>query len=308
MPFPLLAAASLASSVYSGVKGNQKEKEARKQSAKAQGLAVNADAEAQRLASQRYQALDPFRNAAFAELSRANGTAPEKYAAITTGRYQSAQDNALREALSGPDRLALTRQAMSDYDAANARGLNDRFRSVGSNAAKFGRLGMQVNEQNVRDVAREYEGDRQRNANELIRQATEATVGDRYRALGATSGLNAQDIGLQERNRSFDYGTKRDAVGDRSNAIARAQDLAGFGFDNGQLLNASQSVNTRGALGDASAANRASADQYGRGAADAAGAAGRFLALPQTNKGLALDPNLLNYAGNISTNIKIPGL
>jgi hypothetical protein len=159
---------------------------------------------------------------------------------------------------------------------------------------------MQVNEQNVRDVAREYEGDRQRNANELIRNATEATVGDRYRALGATSDLNQSDLGLQERNRGFDYGTKRDAEGDRGNAISRAQGLAGTGFDNGQLLDASQSVNTRGALGDAAAINRAGAADYGKSVADAAGAAGRFLALPKTNApNLAIDPRIMEIGANI---------
>lgn len=304
----LPAIISGASSIYSAIKGNQKEKEAKKQSAKAQGLAVQADAEAKRIAGERYQALDPFRNAAMAELARSNTIRPETYAAVTGGKYQKAQDAALAQATQGLDRIAMTRQALGDYDSANARGLNERFRAVGSNAAKFGRLGMQVNEQNVKDVANQYEQDRMRFANDLIRNANEATVGDRYRALDATSGLNAQDIGLQERNRQFDYGTKRDAVGDRNNALSQAQNLAGFGFNNNQVLDASSNANTRGALGDASAQNRQAAGQYGQGAVDAAGAAGRFLALPATNKSLALDPNLLNYAGNVATNVKIPGL
>lgn len=301
----LPAIISGASSIYSAIKGNKAEKEARKSSAKAQGLAVEADREAKRIAGQRYQALDPFRNAAFSELGRANNITPEKYAAITGGKYGAQMDAALKAATQGLDRTALTRQALADYDAQNERGLNDRFRRVGQDAAKFGRLGMQVNEQNVRDVAREYEGDRQRAANAMIRDATEATVGDRYRALDATSGLNTQDIGLQERNRSFDYGTKRDAVGDRSNAIGRASDLAGLGFDNRQVLDASSNANTRGALGDASAQARASAGQYGQSAADAAGAAGRFLALPKTNApDLSLDPAMMARAAAAANQFK----
>lgn len=301
----LPALISAGTSIYSAIKGNKAEKEARKQSAESQRLARDADANAQRIAGDRYKALDPFRNAAFAELSRAGTITPEQYKAITGGRYDANVGKAVDAVSSGPDRTALTRQAMYDYDQQNARGLQDRFRSVGSNAAKFGRLGMQVNEQNVRDVAREYENDRAARANEMIRGATEATVNDRYRTLDAMSGLNNQDIGLQQSNRQFDYGTKRDAVGDRNTAINQASNLAGVGFDNNQVYGASQNTATRGALGDAAATSRANAAQYGASAVDALGAAGRFLALPKSTPAPALDPNLLNYAANVAGNVRV---
>ena len=279
----IMGAISAGTSIYNAVKGAKKDKEATKQSAKAQGLAVQGDAQARAAATERYKALDPFRNAATSELARGNLITPDKYNAVTDGKYQGQTDAALKAATQGLDRTALTRQALADYDTANARGLGERFRAVGSNASKFGRLGMQVNEQAVKDVGNQYEQDRMLMANDLIRGATEAQVGDRYKALDATTGLNQSDLGLQERNRSFDYGTKRDAVGDRGNAIDRAQGLANTGYDNGQVINTATDNNTIAALGVGTARNDTAAANYGQAAGDAASAAGRFLALPRNN-------------------------
>ena len=303
---PLLGAAvSAGTGIYNAVQSARAAKDAKKQGAMAQQLAREGDARARNAANSRYNALSSFRDAAQNELGRANTIKAERYAPIT-GKYSGQMDSALKDATQGVDRMAMVKQALADYDTQNQPGLQNRLRLVGQKAAALGRIGSGLTTTELSDVASEYEKNRMLEGNKMLRDATDASVNDRYRALDAVSGANQSDIGLQTNNRQFDYGTKRDAVGDRQNAISTAQSLAGTGYNNSDVINTATDNNTIATLTGGQAANRQDAAAAGASAGDALGAAGRFLAIPKNNG--AIDPAVLDKAGRIASNISIPGL
>lgn len=172
--------------------------------------------------------------------------------AVDGGRYLSEQDQALAS-LGGPNRTELAKQALADFDSGNAEGLHQRFRTVGQNAARLGRLGMGDTGKEVYDVGRAYEQDRMRYANELARSVAEGDISDRFRRVDATSGLRSQEAGigsglrgeargerdyftgLGERNvgRALDdrdYQTNLD-IGNQDRAFDRARTGESFGAD-----------------------------------------------------------------------------
>lgn len=113
-----------------------------------------------------------------------------------SGRYLQQQDDALNS-LGGPSRTELARQALADFDSGNAEGLQQRYRQVGQNAARLGRLGMGDTGKEAIDVGRAYEQDRMRYANELARSVAEGDIGDRFRRVDAVSGLRRGESGIE---------------------------------------------------------------------------------------------------------------
>lgn len=204
------------------------------------------------------------------------GAEPGRFVPITGSRFTSRRDRALSDVQDAPDRIALTREALADYDAANARGFSERLRDVGRNAARFGRLGMGENENAVRDVMTEYEGQRQRFANDLIRGATTDRVNDRFRTLGALSDADAEAIRLAQGERGYERGLARDAIGDRvANRERNINNAYRFGVagisDGGDELDALTGA-SRNAREDASTARGAFGDALGNFGAMAADA------------------------------------
>lgn len=125
----------------------------------------------------------------------------QRFRPTENGRYSSEQDEALA-ALGGPNRTELAQQALADFDEANAEGLHQRFRTVGQNAARLGRLGMGDTGKDVLNVGRDYERDRLRYSNELARSVAEGDIGDRFRRVDVTSGLRGQESDIDARLRS----------------------------------------------------------------------------------------------------------
>lgn len=113
-----------------------------------------------------------------------------------TAGYGSAQDRALEGLTGGPNRTELARQALTDFDTEGERGLQDRFRRVGQQAAKFGQMGLgDVNAQ-LGSIQGDYERNRLQERNRLIRDVSEGDINDRYRTVGAVSGLRGQEAAL----------------------------------------------------------------------------------------------------------------
>lgn len=159
------------------------------------------------------------------------------------GRYLSAQDEALAS-LGGPNRTELAKQALADFDASSAEGLKDRFRAVGQNAAKFGRIGMGETGKSMIDVGRLHEQDRMRYSNELARSVAEGDISDRFRRVDATSGLRGQESGIEAGLRDENFARTRSAVdlggrdadreiADRYDRYNTATDLEGKVFGQG---------------------------------------------------------------------------
>ena len=111
----------------------------------------------------------------------------------------TAQDDALSTLTGGPDRTALAKQALADYDTEGEIGLQNRFRKVGQAAAKFGNIGLGAVNAELGSVQGDYERNRLQKRNELIRDVSEGDINDRFRRVSAVSGLRGQeaDIGAQ---------------------------------------------------------------------------------------------------------------
>lgn len=124
----------------------------------------------------------------------------QRFRPVETGRYSDEQDQALA-ALGGPNRTELARQALADFDETDAENRHNRFRQIGQNAARLGRLGMGDTGKEVIDQGRIFEADRARYANELARGVAEGDISDRFRRVDVTSGLRGQESDIDARLR-----------------------------------------------------------------------------------------------------------
>lgn len=182
------------------------------------------------------------------QFSAASQNATQRYRSLLPtptdpGKYVAQQDQAVAN-LGGPNRTDLAKRALADFDTANAEGLKERYRTVGQNAARLGRLGMGDTGKEVVNVGRQYEQDRMLKANELARSVAEGDIGDRYRTLDSVSGLRGRESGIASGLRGEDldrYKTSadlgyRDASSDTADRYGR--------YDNAQSLE--DLINTEG--------------------------------------------------------------
>jgi len=178
---------------------------------------------------------------------------------------------ALNRATQETDRLAMAKQALADFDIEGAPQLEARFRNVGQRAATLGKTGSGMVTSELGTLQGDYERDRLLTQNQLIRDATEGTINDRYRALDALSRQDqigygrAQDVSSEQRGeRGYRQGLGQEGLqnriaqwqaqqGVRSNRLSEIMGLSGMGQQGNDL----QSFYTQ------------MADQYGQQAADA---------------------------------------
>lgn len=120
---------------------------------------------------------------------------------------------AARTVASAPDRLALVNQALADYDLENQPRLAAAYRAVGQRSAALGRGGSAMTDQDIGDVATNYERNRLLARNALVRDAVGATLADRLSQLGALGGLEAQTQGLEAATRGELRGERDFATG-----------------------------------------------------------------------------------------------
>lgn len=113
-----------------------------------------------------------------------------------SNRYLDEQDAAVA-GLNGPSRTELARQALRDFDQQGERDLQNRFRGVGRAAAKFGRIGMGDVNAELGSIQGDFERDRMVRENELARSVAEGDISDRFRRVGAVSGLRGQESGIE---------------------------------------------------------------------------------------------------------------
>lgn len=221
------------------------------------------------LAERQYGDRAPYRSMSLAMLQDPNlYLDPESNYMAMASRYQPQLDAALKKAADGPDRLALARQALSDYDTNEANVLSDQYRGLGQKAAVLGRIGSGMVTDDLSKALADATVRRKTLSNDLIREATKASVDDRYRALDAYRNATGDDLGLQQQNFTNNRAALNDARGAQGEKFARATSLAGLGY-----------------AGDPSAAYRTAADMYGNrvnvnaaAAGDAAGNLGYALA------------------------------
>lgn len=131
----------------------------------------------------------------------------------------------------GPDRMALVQKALADIDAQNAPRLQAGIRKIGQSAASLGRIGNQGVGTSIGDYSLALEQDRNSKANELIRQATDATQADKYATLSAAGDVASGAYGRGASERSNRQGVAQQGVTNRAARIdaERAGNAATFG-------------------------------------------------------------------------------
>lgn len=158
---------------------------------------------------------------------------------------QSARAAAMRDRVdraagaleTGPDRVAMARTALADFDTELEEGRTAGMREISRSAAAFGRVGSGVNNGRLAELERRVQGDRSREVNRLVADLTERDAADRFTKLNAFQGLTQDERaadaadrmelrGEREWRNRIDEGnlTRRMAVGER--ALSRGDDRA----------------------------------------------------------------------------------
>lgn len=149
-------------------------------------------------------------------------------------------DRAAAALETGPDRVAMARTALADFDTELDEGRREGMREIGRSAAAFGRVGSGVNNGRLAELERRVQGDRSREVNRLVADLTERDAADRFTRLSAFQGLSQDERAADAADRielrgerayrdSIDEGnlTRRMAVGER--ALARGDARADEG-------------------------------------------------------------------------------
>lgn len=159
------------------------------------------------------------------------------------GRYRSVYGNGqvsgtMDELNGAPDRTALAMQKLKDFDAVSNEQRFNETRAFGQDAAKFGRIGMQANNDALGEIYRRIEGDRGRLRNDLIKDVSEGDIADRFRKVEMNTGLAERnaDRGFQRTNAALDRASSQTDrnVGDLYDQFDAADSLESRVFNQGQ--------------------------------------------------------------------------
>ncbi len=193
----------------------------------------------QRQQAERYAALAPFRNAANTAATQAGQ--PQDYSSDyvdptnpyasggsgrftpISSRYAPLVDQLTGTVANAPDRSALVRSYLADYDAQDAPRRAADLRKVGQSAATLGRIGAGMTTNDLTGVEGTHDRDRQSFATGLINNAVSGTLADRLAQLGAIRGVSNDDLSLQQEERGFDTAQGQRAVGYRTAQRAAEQ-------------------------------------------------------------------------------------
>lgn len=175
-------------------------------------------------------------------------------AATDAGRYLNEQDAAVA-GLGGPSRTDLAKKALADFQTEGEIGLKNRFRNVGRTAAKFGTLGLGDVNAELGSIQGDYERNLLEKQNELARSVSEGDIADRFRRVGAVSGLRGQeaDIGSGLRGEmrgERGYGT---GLAERNVGRATGERDTTFGAGERNLERAVSERNFQAGLGERNA-------------------------------------------------------
>lgn len=152
---------------------------------------------------------DPFRlqgasdyRAAVGSTDLQGGAAVDPTISARTTAAQARTSGAADALATGPDRVAMARQSLADFDtqANEARTLG--VRDIGKSAAALGRVGSGMVTGKLADLERKVQSDRSIETNRLVNDLTERDAADRYAKLDAFRGLEGDAASQDASNRS----------------------------------------------------------------------------------------------------------
>ena len=221
-------------------------------------------------------------------------------------RYSDAYDESINTLRGDSGRMQRVADAMRDFDAAEAADLDRAIGKIGQRAASLGRIGSGQTTEDARFLGQEFALKRDQQRNNLLRDAIEGDLNDRYKMVDLTRTRASDDLALQQANQGMrrQLGLDADAraaqrAGQSSQLL---QLLGGLGYG-GEGLVSNAYGNAAGAFSNAATQRFGQANQAGQGAGDAfsslaqiammgRGAGGQSLAPPSWTSGLsALDFN-----------------
>lgn len=171
------------------------------------------------------------------------------------------QSRGLKSLETSPDRMAMIRQAMADFDATDAPRRQQGIRRIGQSAATLGRVGNEGVGTEIGNFELAAEGERNRMLSAMLREATEADVNDRFRRTSLAGDIAGQRFG---------FGQAR--IGNNAQRIAAERAARGQDFSEGMSL---ADLGYRGE-GDAANVDMWNADRLDRSADANSGAVGQI--------------------------------
>ena len=205
----------------------------------------------------RYRDLLPGAIGDIQRAGRADYTERDNFRPLES-KYTSQYDDAIAGLTGDSGRLQRIQDAMREYDAIDGLEYDQRVKSTAGDAARLGRLGSGQTAKDVTDLGAEFALRRDAQRNQLIRDAVEGDLNDRYKLVDVTGRRNAEDLALGQANRAErrQLGLDADARASQraSQASALASLLSGLGY---------------GGAGEVSSALERSANGYGTAANNA---------------------------------------
>ena len=166
---------------------------------------------------------DPYRldgaaayRAAVGSTDLAGGPAVDPTTSARTAAAQARTSGAADSLASGPDRVAMARQSLADFETQLGESRREGIRDIGKSAAALGRVGSGMTTGKLADLERRVQSDRSIETNRLVSDLTERDAADRFAKLDAFRGLEGDAAGMDAANRSELRSERayRDAVGE----------------------------------------------------------------------------------------------
>lgn len=118
-------------------------------------------------------------------------------------------DGAADALATGPDRVAMAKQALADFNTQLDEQRTEGIKGIGQSAAALGRVGSGMVTGKLADLERRVQSDRSIETNRLVNDLTERDASDRFNKVNAFAGL-------EERSTANDRATANELRGERS--------------------------------------------------------------------------------------------
>lgn len=123
------------------------------------------------------------------------------------------QDSAVSSLTTGPNRTALARNTLADFNENSALARTQGIRDIGKAAAKFGRIGAGMTTNDLTGLEGTLDRQRRQQENQLAASVAEGDINDRFRTVSTMSGLRDQEDSFGRMDRGELRGERDYATG-----------------------------------------------------------------------------------------------